>query len=109
MMVKIKGIEVEMGGATRTIPPLNLGALSTLQDRLAAFKGGLDPESIQLVLDAAFLALKRNYPDITMEQVADEIDVGNMDEIFKAIMDVSGLRRKAAEGAAAGEPRATNP
>jgi hypothetical protein len=106
-MVKIKGIEVEMGGTVRIVPPLNLGALSTLQDRLSKFSGGLDKESVELVIDAAFLSLKRNYPEITIEMVQDEIDVSNMDEIFKAIMDVSGLHRKAAE-AEKGEALGTN-
>ena len=98
-IVKIKGIEVEMGGTVRVVPPLNLNSLEQLQDRLAGFSGGMDKESISIIKDAALAALKRNYPDITMEIVAEELDVSNMNEIFLAIMDVSGLRRKAIEEA----------
>lgn len=96
-IVKIKGIEVEMGGTVRVVPPLNLNSLEQLQTRLAGFTGGMDQESISIIKDAAYAALKRNYPEITMEVIAEELDVSNMNEVFLAIMDVSGLRRKAKE------------
>lgn len=108
--IKIAGVPVEMGGVRRVIPPLNLKALKLFQERIANFKGGLDPESIQLVLDVAYSALKRNYPEITMDEIEDAIDVSNMGDIFSAIMDVSGLQRKASEAeAAAGKLGETSP
>lgn len=95
-VTKFKGIEVEFSNGEKLIvPPLNLGALETFQDRLMSFKGGLDTESITLVLDITTIALQRNYPDITRDMVANElVDLSNMDEVMLAIMDVSGMRRK---------------
>jgi len=103
--VKIKGIPLSLGGKTYIVPPLNLGTLERLQERLANFTGGVDQESVSTVLDAAHSALLRNYPEITREQVAEMIDVANMAEVMEAVMDVSGLKRKAIEAdTGAGEP-----
>lgn len=94
----IKGIDMELGGRVWTIPPLNLAALEGLEARLQSFTGGLDAASISLVLDAAYLALKRNYPGLARDEVAEFIDVANMEAVMEAVMDVSGLKRKSLEG-----------
>ena len=68
-------------------------------------------ESQKLIFDAAYLALKRNYPDITRRKIegvvelneAGEIvaneeglmpDLATMETVFAAIMDISGLKRQ---------------
>lgn len=94
---RVKGIPVPMGGATWIVPPLSLGTLEDMQERLASFKGGMDAESVRTVIDAAWAALLRNYPGLERTQVRDMLDVGNMEEVFTALMDVSGALRKAAE------------
>lgn len=104
-LVKHKGIAVVMGGVEYTVPPLALGALEQLQDRVSKFNGDIrDAEQVATVIDAAHSALKRNYPETTRDDVADMIDVGNMAEVFEAVMDVSGLKRKAIEAGEAQEP-----
>jgi hypothetical protein len=100
--VKVKGLPVDLNGSVYIIPPIALGALEQLQDRITTFTGDVtDMKQIATVIDAAHAALKRNYPEITRSEVADLIDVSNMAEVFEAIMDVSGLKRKAAQS---GEP-----
>jgi hypothetical protein len=90
----IKGVWMDLGGQIYTVPPLSLGAVEALQDRLASFTGG-DLKSVGTVIDALHMALVRNYPEITREQVAEMVDLGTMQEIMEAVMDVSGLKRKA--------------
>ena len=103
-LVKHKGIPVQMGEREYVVPPLALGALEALQDRIAGFKGDIrDGKQVATVIDAAHAALKRNYPEITREEVADLVDVSNMAEVFEAVMDVSGLKRKALEAGEAPE------
>lgn len=93
---RFKGIEIEFADGTKmTVPPMNLATVEVMQDRLAAFKGGMDSVSIALVVDVTLASLQRNYPDITRERVMNELlDVSNMEEVMAAVMDVSGLRRK---------------
>lgn len=100
---RFKGVRVVFADGTElVVPPLNLAAVELLQERLLAFSGGLDAQSVALVADATLLALQRNYPAITRERVVSELlDLGNMAEVMEAVMDVSGLKRKEQEAAAA--------
>ena len=107
MTVRIKGVTVELNGANYVIPPIALGALEQLQSRISKFDGNVqDAKQIATVIDCAHAALRRNYPEMTREEVADLIDIGNMGEVFAAVMDVSGLKRKEQEAAQAGEAQA---
>lgn len=97
------GIEYDFGGGvTLLVPPLSLGALETLQGGLAALKSAAsatDPAAVRTVVDAAHAALRRNYPDITREDVGELIDLSNMLDVIAMVMDVSGVRRKEVEAA----------
>lgn len=93
----IKGVKMELGGKTYIVPPLSLGAIEMMQDRISNFKGSASMESVGTVIDALHSALSRNYPDITREQVANMVDLGSMQEVMEAVMDVSGLKRKEQE------------
>lgn len=98
MTVRFKGIEFELGGDIYVVPPIALGDLEVLQDRLAKFEEfRLDSESARLIADVAHRALRRNYPDMTLEQVSELVDVGNATELLGAVMDVSGMRRREIE------------
>ena len=96
---KYKGVSIEFAdGQVLVVPPLTLGNVEILQDRLNAFHGGLDKDSISLVIEATAMTLQRNYPDITIDQVKNELlDLSNMTDVMVAVMDVSGLARKAQE------------
>lgn len=106
---RFKGIEVEFAdGSRRIVPPMNLATIENLQDRLATFSGGIDKQSISLVVDATFASLQRNYPEITREEVVNDLlDVSNMEEVMAAVMDVSGLRRKGQSQGEATKPETT--
>lgn len=96
-VVKYPGIVKVLGGVEYVIPPISLGALQQLHGRITQFSDQVDAESINTVIDVTHAALKRNYPDITLEEVKELVDVGNMFELFEAVMDVSGMKRKAIE------------
>lgn len=98
----IKGITMTLAdGKAYVIPPLTLGALEDHQETLAQVGTELSPAVVSTLIDVALSALKRNYPGITRSDVGNLIDVENMGDVFLALMDVSGLRRKAQEEAAA--------
>lgn len=96
----IPGVEFDFGGGrVYLVPPLSLGALEVLQERVSEMVGlpATDPRAIKTTIEAAHLALKRNYPDITRDTVAELVDLGNMGDVFEALMDVSGVKRRAQE------------
>lgn len=106
--VKHKGVPMVFEGKTWVLPPITLGKLEQLQARLAKLSANdvLSPESVRTMLDAIHASMQRNYPALTREQVGEMVDVGCMVEAFEAVMDVSGLKRKQLEEAAAqGEVR----
>ncbi|MFZ5544401.1 MAG: hypothetical protein ACOZJZ_12645 [Pseudomonadota bacterium] len=106
----IPGIEFDFGGGrVYLVPPLSLGALELLQERIGQVLQTADPQSIATTLDVAFHALRRNYPDITREQVGELVDLGNMAEVFEVVMDVSGVRRRALEAQRQGKAAAEIP
>lgn len=93
----IPGIVLRLGDTDYTVPPLSLGSLESLQDRLATFNAGeVTPASVAVVIDATLMALQRNYPDMTRPQVSELLDLGNMLAIMQAVMDVSGIHRASA-------------
>lgn len=93
----IPGIPMTLGdGKEYVIPPLTLGALEDLQDRIDKV-AGVDSASIGTMIDVGLAALKRNYPDITREDVRQLMDLENMEEVFTSALDASGLKRRALE------------
>jgi ATP-dependent Zn protease len=106
--VRVPGVKQEINGKNIVFAPLSLASLSKVGERLKKFNGGVDDDSVKLVIEVAYLSLKRNYPDVTMEEIAEEIvDVSNMMEVMQCAMDVSGLKRKAQlEQEALGEVKA---
>lgn len=91
----IPGIPIVLGGTEYIVPPLNLASLEMLQDKLGKFSGGVDADSVKTVLDATLAALRRNYPDMKRDFLAEHMDVANMSDVMKAVMDVGGLQRRA--------------
>lgn len=106
--VKVPGVRMTLGGESWVVPPLSLGAIERNQAAIAGFTGApTDIAQVALIADLMHEALRRNYPDLTRERVADDlIDLGNMLDVFDALMDVSGLRRRAQESGADPFPKA---
>ena len=98
--VKFKGIPVVLAGKNYVMPPLSLAFMEEREKDLSQFSGGTDLASVKLIVDAVFSALKRNYPSIERQEVAEGLDLGNMQEMMEIVMDVSGLKRKALEAEA---------
>lgn len=84
-------IEIEL-----VVPPLNLDSLKALGAKLLTYKGvGLDDlDTVRLSLAHA---LRRNYRGVPDWLIGQTLDIGNMQELFVALMDVSGLKRKEIE------------
>jgi hypothetical protein len=96
----IPGVEYDFGGGrVYMIAPLSLGALQLMQDRLAALPtlSSIDPVAVKTMIEAAHLALQRNYPDITVQEVGELLDVSNIADVYECLLDAAGVRRKAQE------------
>lgn len=88
------GATVRMGGRDWTVPPLTFRQLRRLQpqlERLARINAAATPEQIGAVSEIVQAALSRNYPDITVDEVEDMLDLGNAGRVIAAILSSSGL------------------
>lgn len=96
----IEGVPIELDGKTYILPPCSLGTLKRQAAGIQRFatadaSKGFDVEALGVVVSLATEALRRNYPDITEDFVADALGLESMMDVFQAAMDVSGLLRKA--------------
>jgi hypothetical protein len=92
----LPGVTVSMGGRDWIIPPLTLGALRRLGPHFDVLKVDrlvFDSEVVDALVAIATVAMRRNYPDLSEDVVADMLDLGNAGEVAMAIMTGSGLRR----------------
>jgi hypothetical protein len=107
----IPGVELTLGGRRLVVPPMSLGTLELMHERLAqlATLPATDPSAVRTLVDATHAALQRNYPAMTREEVGQLVDLGNMTEVYEALMDVSGVKRRAQVEAAAGNVQPVSP
>lgn len=85
-----RGKELIIDGKPLMFAPLSLGAIEKLLPALQSFESS----NVGLVIDVAHKSLKRNYPDISRDDVADFIYMDQLEEVIGAVMSVSGLQNK---------------
>ena len=86
----LEGVKVELNGREFIAPPVNLAFVRAHSD---FFEGRKSP-TLAFMSDAIFASLKRNYPDLTQDELEDVLDVGNMKQAFNAVMGTSGVEEK---------------
>ena len=90
------GAWVQMGDKAYKVAPLNFKALRELAGNISALQGiekGQMPnaEQMGILVKLAHASIQRNYPDITEEQVAEDLDFGNFTSVLNAVMGASDL------------------
>ncbi|MDV4219568.1 hypothetical protein MSC32_18105 [Acinetobacter baumannii] len=82
-----RGNSKEIAGQTWIFAPAPLGTLERFQEQLNS-----NDVPVSVIVDMAHICLKRNYPDITRDYVADELlDMANMEEVLSLVTKTSGL------------------
>ena len=94
-----RGTTIQIDGQPLVFAPLSLGAVEKLLPALQSFQ----PNDVGMVIDVAHKSLKRNYPDITRDDVADMLYMDQLEEVMAAVMSVSGLKNKESQEGEAGE------
>lgn len=90
------GVWVVLGGDEYQIPPLNFGAIQALQDKMKVIQGmsGVPTmEQMRVVAEVVQMAMKRNYPDITVDEIVEMLDLGNFMKVFDALLGQSGYTK----------------
>ena len=84
-----------MGGQDWLVPPLTLGQLRRLIPKvrqLTEIGASMGEPQIGVIVEIVAAALQRNYPDVTMDNVEDLLDLGNAGAVLNAVLTGSGLK-----------------
>lgn len=85
--------ELVINGKAYCFAPINLKTLKKMKQEESKYESQEFP-LVQLICDLAFQSLKRNYPDITLEEMEEMVDPRNASVIHDHIMKVAGYKAK---------------
>ena len=106
------GVWVQLGDKSYKVPPLNFKSIRALMGKLntiSAMQKNSMPtdDQIQVVSELMQAALARNYPNLSLDDIEDGLDMGNFGNALAAVMGTSGLVKQGTPGS--GEAGATAP
>lgn len=90
----IEGLAINMGGQAFIVPAMTLPIIKRYMQRLEELQKTKDTsvdEYWALQYETIHAAMRRNYPDLTMDELYELVDMNNLVDVFKAIAGKSGL------------------
>lgn len=100
---RFAGVEIDFAGEKLIVPPIAVGKLRTLLEKLPATTleiGGIPTaEQFETGLQFVLAAVQRNYPDKRMDWLEEVLDMGNFAAAMAAVYAVSGLVKPVGEAA----------
>ena len=102
-MALLSGVKVSMGGRDFILPPLTLGSLKRIGSKintLSKIDSIPNEEQTDAIAQIVLASVNRNYPEITQDELLEMIDLGNLKEIFEAVLGVSGIKKGESSGEA---------
>lgn len=91
----IKGTTITLGEKDYCCPAMCLDDVQTYLPKIKLLQASdMSPEHFQTIKEVVLAALKRNYPDITLEEISKGLDLDNYREVLDAVMARSGLVKK---------------
>lgn len=88
---RFPGVIVTLGERDYVLPALSLRWLEIHREEI---KQVVNDIPFGLALSAISSALRRNYPDLSQDEIDDMIDVSNMPGLWDLVMDTGGLKRR---------------
>lgn len=95
-----KGTVITLGDTEFTVAPLTFKQLRTLEPELITLESmSTRPTSEQqdAVMRIIHASVSRNNPEVSLDDMGDLIDMGNLRPAIEAVMGVSGLVSKSGE------------
>ena len=100
---KFEGVKMKLGGVEYIIPALSIRQIRGLQENIQTLRFD-DYDGMTKIIHKA---VTRNYPDMTIGELSDLVDMNNVLEITEAVTNISGLKKKIAEMVAKSAPTGT--
>ena len=111
---KFPGKPIEMGGRQFVVPAMSLGLIErywpVITGEVMKDPAATDPRFFMgKCAEFIWEALKRNYPDLTLAEVKEMLDLMSVQTMVQAICEASGLVQKKPEGPTPATPPPTAP
>ncbi|TDR82206.1 hypothetical protein [Paludibacterium purpuratum] len=88
----IEGVKLKLGGKDLIVPSLSFKQIKVLLPTVQKIGGkGVSAENMDDIALVVHTALSRNYPDMTVEEVEEALDMNNGMKAILAVMGQSGL------------------
>ena len=90
------GMKISIGGKQLILPPLGLGGLRKTVSLRKDYPVMSEEDQLVATVDIIHAALLRNYPDLDIEEMKDDLDAWEITELMKALpllFEKSGLEK----------------
>jgi hypothetical protein len=94
----VDGTPVKVGKQVLQVPALNFKSLRLLKPKLDLLKGistaasDLEEDQYNAIIHIVHTALRRNYPNMSIEELEDGLDMANLKLVINAVMANSGMQ-----------------
>jgi len=109
--VKFEGETVRLGGQEYILPSLSTGKARKLWPAILEIDKGVTPETMpqkfETMIAIIHAALARNYPELTVDEVGELVDLRRAPDLCLQICRLSGMAIKDPQAPAAGGGEAT--
>jgi len=85
----LEGTVVKLGELDLVVPRVPLKAFRCHPEwfaKIDSMSGIMQPDDVTAIVSVVYSAIERNYPDMTIEQVEDLLDIGNVGDMLKVVM-----------------------
>jgi hypothetical protein len=108
------GKKITIDGQEIIVPPISLGQLrngllAKLKEHDDLVNAGNTFEAYNIRGDVLLAAVRRNYPDFSEELLFDNLDMGNIGEIWLSVLGISGFTPGEDRGAAGSTNTTSDP
>lgn len=96
-----EGEAIKIRGKEYIVPGLSLGQIERMADKIQSITESgdkLSKEMMATISEISHAALSRNYPDMTLIEVKDMLDMRNMKMVLEAVMGASGFVNRPGTG-----------
>lgn len=91
----IDGVVIRVGRRDFIVPPLNLKSIKRAQTLLPTLESDDLIASFDACVAIIHMAVARNYPDVTVDDLLEELDTKNVKGVVDAVLEASGFGPKA--------------
>ncbi len=91
----VPGTEVQLGRHRYVVPPAPFACVEKYED---VFMGRNAEPSPTVIFDILYMSIKRNYPELKREDLANDVDIANMNAAFSVAMAVNAQGVDSGEG-----------